>query len=258
MPSVFKSLADMEENRRLFTLAWGLPKVGKTTFLVGNKERKIPSWPKPIFMLNYDLGLEELLGQIDKPDRIGVNFVDLVADRAEMDDREAAALVDKSEQALNEAIHVISKEGTGTVSFDTISSHWDVIQLNDVHYREDVKRNRSDNKPLRFEYGPANARYRQNVMGLKQIPHLNCVMFEYAKELYDDNGKPLGRFKPHGQQWTEHMAPYVLHLYTDGEGKDRKYMGKLTFSRTRPELVGVPMQNWSYQRLYNLLFEEDE
>jgi len=252
--SVFTKLSALEDDKSLFVLLWGPPKCGKTTFVVGNKHKKIPSFPKPIYILNYDLGLKELVESIPVEDREDIYFVDLVGKGTNLDEVQAVQVLNKAEAGIAEAVKGIQAKGAGTIVIDTITTHWELIQWVEL---SGAKKNK-DGKAYRYEYGPANARYRQTVMGLKAVPGCNVVLVQYAKEVYDSGGQATGTFEPHGNKQTSHMAPIVVNLYTDTAKKPFVYGGKITYCRQRGEIAGVPYPNLNYRKLWDLVYGDDD
>jgi len=252
--SVFTSLADLEDDKTLFVQVWATPKSGKSTFVVGNKRKGIPSFPKPIYILNYDLGLKELVESVAPEDREGIYFVDLVGEGTDLDEVQAYRVLSRAESGILEAVKAIKATGQGTIAIDTITTHWELVQICEL---ASAKKNK-EGKPYRYEYGNANARYRQTLMALKSIPGCNVVLLQYAKEVYDNQGQATGTFEPHGNKQTAHMAPITIQLYRDDKKKPPEYGGIITFCRQRQEIAGIPYRNINYKSLWNLIYNEDD
>lgn len=239
-------------DQALHIAAWGTPKSGKTTFAVGSARSNVAHWPTPIYYLNYDQSLYELLRFVDPDLRKALNVVDLIPSKAVMTEADVARLLEKAEAAALEARTAILGEGRGTIVFDTASAHWKNIQTVEL---AGAKRNK-DGKPYQYEYGNANRRFASLMAALCGTPNLNLLLLHHAKAVYDAGGKVVpGEFEPIDSPQTEQLFPIVLQVWGREERPGEVTHG-VTFNyvRNNESLRGLSMENVDYVGIHELLY----
>lgn len=265
MASVFTRATQRHSDSMVVSI-WGIPKSGKTSFFLGNPGRGLSHWPLPLYVFNFDQGVDELLESADPAILDDVHIVDLVSKDPIMGDVEAIQLNKLFEAAVREAISDITARsdgtgpGTGTIVFDTASQYW---QLAQNVYMANIKKTRADQekKLMPFDYAIANSAYSNMIRQLKKSG-ANLVLVHSAQEVYTSGAEKTGAYKPQQNSQTDSLVQmrlqqWVLEHHTRVEGKlqvQREHGTTIEFCRQNDDLSGMSLNILDYNTLYSTIF----
>jgi hypothetical protein len=241
----------------LFNSVWATTKSGKTTYAIG-REGVLGHWPLPIFFMNFDHRVHELLPFCEERVREALHIADLVPPSPFMNDAQAKAMLDQTENATREALAVLKSEGTGTFVIDTATALNQLIQRVDL---APIQRQRqAKDQPLYpYDYGDANARFRNYILQIKSVG-CNAVMLHHAQQVYDGKGQPTNFFRPQDNSQMDKLTQIQMMLYKQveqvGEAKIQTFNAKVELCGLNPSLEGMslPTNLLDYPGLYQLIY----
>ena len=257
----FRSAASVKTTDRLVVSAWGLPKCGKTTFVVGNEKLGISHWPLPIFILNFDQGLNELLPHMNQDARELTFLLDMVANNPFPTSAQVASGLREAENWIIDALSAIKEYGNGTIAIDTATHYWQWVQAVELHEIEQ-KRQAQDKKLFPFDYAKANTRFRHFILQMK-ASGANIVLLHHARQLYDASGQAQDRYIPQDNSQIEALVQVQVNLKATelrdkaGQITDVLKSGEVQFCRHNDMLRGRSIPNMDYGELYQLIFERE-
>lgn len=220
-----------EASSKLVISLWAREKRGKTHLAL--------TFPEPIFIFNWDEGLDELLPK----------FRDKQIHRADYP-LSAQATVDEYRAMFQTFLGDIQYIGNnrvpgGTIVFDTGSHLWQMIQKVDL---DTIKAKRKSGEIFPFDYADANAHFSQIVQYVKRLD-MNVVMLHRARALYDDKGNKTDRWEAQENGQVPYLVQHVLRLFT----RDGQRFVLIESSRTKPELEGIELPGPDYGKLASFL-----
>jgi hypothetical protein len=243
--------------KRLIAAVWGLPKSGKTHHSL--------TWPQPIYDLNFDVGLEELLTHPEFKDH-EVHQV--------LDQHGRNKLYVPSVFNLQQSLGIMKEfDGAyewalqnavgGTVVVDTATQLHQLAQDIDLQRVKDIRRRRMEKKGeeydetlFPFDYQGVNRRMRGLHIKATQYPGVNVLFVYRAREMYDSGGKPMGRFEPQWFSETASLVQLVVRMEREVEraanrdgAAQWKIMGTVEHNRWTMDTIGWRIERPTYKDL---------
>lgn len=253
----FRPSTESAATDTFFLQVWGLPKTGKSTFALGNRDAGIKPWPTPIYVINLDFGTDELLTRVDPEVREHLFIADVRAESPEMTPQVAATQLTQMYKDIQDALSSIAKAGSGTLVIDTATQLWQVIQKVDL---DAIKRVRAeqDKKLFPYDYGDANARYRNFMQYLKDRG-ANVLLLAHANEVYDARGNPTGDYVPQGNRQNRSLVQGEImtertELRLASKPVEHTFTSKVIFMRQNQRIAGAPIKNLDYPTLYKMTY----
>lgn len=237
---------------RVVVVAWGLPKEGKTTFAL--------SFPEPLYLLNMDMGAEEIAPQFPGKEI----YESKIAVPEQFTTEGYRPVVDGLMEDYKLACVEASKRG-GSIVVDTSTQMWQAISHYKVETAREARREAAkkkgrdpdDVKDLQTDYGDANLMMGGLIRLVYQFPTLNAVFIDRAKEKYNERGQATGVMVRQGWSELEATAQVVIHISakTTPDGKFGGVFGKIERSRfaVLQAYMGMDIKNPSYEALAGLL-----
>lgn len=237
--------------KRLIVASWGLSKEGKS--------HNALTWPQPLYYLNFDQGIEELLSNPEFADLEIYQPLDKDTGKSSLyvPSENNPELAKKILREFDKAYEWALGQQEGTVVIDTATQ---LNQLAQDVYLDPVAKKRQraaerqgkdDWQLYPYDYGDANRYMRGMYLKASQYPRMNVLFIHRAREKYDGSGKPMGIFQP--QSFTE-MASLVqmvwnIKLVREGEGSSAviKSVGTLEKSRWSLDYIGMQFDNPTYE-----------
>jgi hypothetical protein len=259
--SSFTKAASIRATDAIFNSVWATPKSGKTTYVIGRAATgttpRIGHWPLPIFVLNYDQGLAELLPFCEEHVREQLFIKDLVATTPFMNADAGRQMMEEAEDATRDALQAIKDAGQGTIAFDTATAHWQLTQLVDLE-KIAQQRQAQDKKLYPFDYSAANARWRNFVLQMKSTG-CNIVMLHHASEVYDASGKPTGYFRAQDNSQQEKLTQVQMQLTKTKTPDGFEHNARIELCRLDTSLEGLtlPTATVDYPNLYKLIYKRE-
>ena len=259
--SSFTKAASIRATDAIVNSVWATPKAGKTTYVIGRKAingaPRIGHWPLPIFVLNYDQGLAELLPFCEDHVQEQLFIKDLVAQTPFMNADTGRQMMEEAEDATRDALAAIKDAGKGTIAFDTATAHWQLTQLVDL---EKIAKQRADQdkKLFPFDYSAANARWRNFVLQMKSTG-CNIVMLHHAQEVYDGSGKPTGYYRAQDNSQQEKLTQVQMQLSKVKTPDGFTHQARIELCRLDTSLEGLtlPTNTVDYPNLYKAIYKRE-
>ena len=189
-----------EDQTRLVVGIWGGTKEGKTSLAL--------SFPKPLFLFNFNYGYEAALRLYPND----VYAADYLLDEDTTPERYASVLGDFF-RAFRPAVD-LAQQHKGTIVIDTATELWQVIQNVDLEqvrqkrFADDqAKGNRAkftsldDVRLYPYDYARANLHMGGLIRRILDRKDVNAVFINKSKGIYDDQGRDTGQIAP--QWWGE-------------------------------------------------------
>lgn len=239
----------------LFCNAWGLPGVGKSSFLL--------SFPPPLHVLNFDRRIEQLLTKLPKSYHGQVFYEDFVASPGEIPQDVARQYLARCETMITRAFDV----GKGSFLIDGGHRWWDLVKI--------VKLPKAEGNEGQKGYQWPNEYARSVLLALEASP-LQVGISHATSSVWDGLTRESGRVK---MDAFKHIATTTtLEVYMFALGRESEVYPKevelLTVSQPPPlsvsrhwgqikvckddtSLEGQLIPNVSFRLLYNLCFNRD-
>jgi len=259
------------ENIGLRIGIYGEAGTGKTRFLF--------TAPKPIFIIDSELGVEETLEDYKRDnDPSGIYYFKVPAyTRNEKGELvlDVETTLRNIENAVNSILNWMEKnpDKVGTICIDSASDVWDWLGQW-LTVRPDVKKT-SDGKPQQLEWQHANKRIGDLMVKLLNSYEKgwNIILTGKIKEEYASAGKPI-EIRGRWHKDTQHWVSIVLFFFKEYERSDntteliksRKYehvvLKKTKFKRKvlvekcrlRGSLEGVIFEDLTWDKLMDEIF----
>lgn len=249
--TLFTPANALPETRNLRNSVWGLPKTGKTTHYLGDEELGMRSYPLPLFVLDFDLSLVDLLPRASQKTRDNLYRIQLTTTSMFPAPAERERILNLGERAAAEALDTIEAIGQGTIVFDTGTHYWEYLQWSMFgDPSPDAKRQ------SQLKYGPLNARFSNTMTRLWASP-ADVVLTHHAREVYQ-GAEPTGTYRPRDQSSVGGIVQTQIHFwYADKptpRGLEREYGSTIQFCRTNRLLAGVQMERLDYPMLYEAIY----
>lgn len=250
---LFTKAVDIQPRNNLFVSVWGQAKTRKTSSYIGNEEYGDPSFPLPIFVLDGDQSLVELLPKASKKTRENLYRVELVTKDLYPSRTDILKLIDRYHLAAEEAVKELDKAGGGTFVLDTATYYWQLLQWAYIGLPEpDVK------KASQFAYGPLNAEFRNMVTSVK-AHNVDIVLVHHAREVFVGK-EGTGTYEPRDNSEVAGLVDTQVHMwYRDKPtpaGNEREYGSTVQFCRTNSMLAGLQLPSINYTMLYETIYGE--
>lgn len=234
---------------------FGTRKCGKSTFVVGNKAAGIPSCPQPIYIINLDNSIRELIDKVDEASKAGIYVTTLVPNKPAplMSDRDWKGLVDKAEQSILYAAQITMAEG-GTLVIDTATQMWEYIRMAELAPIQ-RKREAEGKRLYQYDYGIANTRMRNLLYMMK--PAGNLVLLHHAQEQFDSNGNSLHTYTYKGFGEVDQIVQTEVQLWVKeypGTNRVPEHGGTIIYCRQQDNLRGVVLPNISFDLLRDTIY----
>lgn len=236
-------------SKRLICASWGLSKEGKS--------HNALTWPQPLYYLNFDQGVEELLL---KPE-----FQDLWIEQPVDPETGKSRLYVPSENNPTLARSILSEfdrayewalsQDEGTVVLDTATQLWQLAQdvfLDPVikkRARAAEKRGEEDYRLFPYDYGDANRYMRGVYLKASQYPRMNVLFIHRAREKYDSKGTALGIYEPQGFGEMSSLVQMVINIRLVREGDSIKSVARIEKNRWSLDYIGSEFDNPTYADL---------
>jgi len=192
---------------------YGESGVGKTRFIL--------TAPRPIFIIDTELGVRETLYDYARDHDIdGIKCFEVLVGE-EQSDGTIKADVDKSLKNIEIAATTILKfardnpDVKGTIAIDSMSDVWDwlgqwLTKLPGVKLT-------SSGKPQQLEWQHANERYLQLLYDLLMLYEegWHVILTGRLKEDYIGAGIKTGEVKGAWQKWTQHWVSIVIFMFKE-------------------------------------------
>lgn len=222
---------------RLIAAPWGQAKEGKSTFAL--------TFPEPIYLFNKDDSYTELLGNFSGKEIY-------VADYPLEPDADYDVRLKQVEQFRKDWIEAVNQaqERGGTVIQDKSSQFWALIgnTLKEKAHRVRLVKNASA-REMQTDYALPNGFMDAILKRPYHFDRVNACYVMGAKELYSENGQPLGKFVSHGWGETESVVQVVLGLST----RKGEIIGRLDRCRFGKQFEGQEILNPTYDSLMGFL-----
>lgn len=233
---------------RLILGVWGEPKSGKSHFGL--------MAPEPVYVLNLDFGIAELLCKPEFRSRdITIEDIPVVDPGVHESGQAALALFHKT---YLDFLTQADAHG-GTVVIDNGTFLWDLVQTVKL---EEAKRARfekqskvknfDDLKEQRFDYGPVNVYMSSLLRRAYHYPHVNMVVTLRARNKYI-NGEESSQLEWRGFNEMEGIVGAMLQSYRDAKGR---WQMLIQASRTKPDEVGFSIPDPTFEKVRLLLLGE--
>lgn len=229
---------------RIVGACWGPEKTGKSTLGL--------SFPSPIHYINYDYGIEDLLGRYPEKEIIVHNIgaenpFDLAALLGETP---KAPLMKKVLVTYRDAIKQAAEVG-GSVIVDTFGQMRQTISDGTI---EEVLEKRvgtkSEGQVFPFDYSKSNAITSEVIRMAYKVENVNLFLIHRAAPVYNSAGQDTGAIKMQG--WHEVPAAVAVTLRTFRDPKGEFKM-RIESCRKDGSLAGTEYGNPSYETLRLLL-----
>ena len=215
----------------------GLPKTGKSHLAL--------TFPEPIIVFSFDLGLEPVLAKFEGK-KIGVKtypipIIDSIHPKPYAKPIWAQFTKDYKEAIWDKAVKTVVID-TGTALYE-LARHARTEEL-------------GQQQLLRHQYGEVYSR--MSALYLEpRISGVNLVITHYTKDVYEDE-KPTGEVALDGYKRTNGIADLVLTMARgqtrDKDGKPKTVaLTTITDSRFGFELDGLILENTTYNELISLI-----
>lgn len=243
---------------RLVCSVWGDKKTGKTSFAL--------SFPKPIWVMNLDFGVDELF--ISRPELLGeVQRMNLQMNEL-TDPGTWGQLLQQFHDGYLAALEAAQIAG-GTVIVDTATQLWQVIQAVKIEhvrnqrlaaveaktYANDTKKQEAlerAQKPSQLDYGQANAFMGGLMRRAMHYDRASAVFINRAKPEYSEGGRPTGNMEYHG--FGELPAISQVHIQLSKKGGT--HMARINDCRFNSSLEGLEIANANYEIIRSLVLGE--
>lgn len=190
-----KVVEDLASDRLVLGVA-GLPKRGKTHLAM--------TFPEPIFLFNFDKGLE---GTLEKFEGKEIYYEDYEFP-SDISPESKRSIYD---QFLKDYWDTLINEDKGTIVIDTFSHVWDLIYtlvLEEIRTKREAHSGKDKVYP--FDYANANAQAESILRAVYRKPELNMVVTQRLGPAYDENGNEIpGKYKAKGYKGL----PYTCTVY---------------------------------------------
>ena len=216
----------------------------------GGKTHLALTFPEPIYYINLDQGMQELLK----------NFLDKQIFEVRVH-AETSLLVNSLDDFLSneykemmaayrEALEALRKIEAGTIIFDTFTQARSLI----THYwlskiRKERVASGGRDETFQYDYEDANNDTGGIIRDVYDVPGVNLVLVHRAAPVYDNKGNDLGTVKIQG--WHG-VAPAVGHILYTGRNAKGEFYAKIEGSRSGSEFMGMTIENPTYDKLIAL------
>lgn len=253
-PSPFTRVIPGSYKPRLIAASWGLSKEGKT--------HNSLTWPQPIFHLNFDQGLDELL---NKPEFADLEIYQILDGQGrnklyvpeKFDLKESLEIMRTFDQAYDWAL----SQGQGTVVVDTgtqlnqLVQDIELVPVKDKRRRIAEKKNQEyDETVYPFDYAGAGRKMRGVYLKAAQSPGVNVLFVHRAREKYDSSGKALGIYEPQWYTETASLVQMVVNIRlvriapaTATSPAEFQVRGLIERNRWTQDTVGWDIENPTYK-----------
>lgn len=219
---------------RIVIGVWGNQKKGKTHFAL--------TAPEPIFLFDFDHGIEGVADKFDKEIYQAVYYVP-----EEPSYNQQRNILDKFKSEYHATRR---EESEGTIVLDSFTQIWNLISAVKI---EEVKETRKKKEIYPFDYGDANDMAEGFVDKIYDCG-LNLVVTERAKKSYDNSGNWTGSYEPRGYKGI----PYLMQVFgrVQKEGDRRVYT--ITDCRFDDTLEGQNIYDPTVEKVKSIVMEELE
>lgn len=242
---------------RLIVSVWGETKRGKTAFSL--------SFPEPIFYLDFDLQISELL-------RVRTELLKKAIQRAQYfvpenpTVEEAAIILAGFLDDYQDACEIAAKDN-GTVVVDTATILNTLVQKVKVGERVEKRlkvlaQKEKDKKAIDpdlvkvfpYDYSDANALMRALLRRPKLYPTLNAVFIHRAREKWAENGAPTGIYEFHGFNETADIVEATIQMKKNRAGQ---IVGVIGPNRFNQDMEGMEVPNLDYETVKDMFLGSD-
>lgn len=253
---------------RLIISAWGADKVGKTSLAL--------SFPAPLFFMNFDYSLHELLRK--RPELVGKIAAKSFKITETMIGRDLEPILKEFQAAWERALQKADETG-GTAVIDTASQLWQITQdVKVTEVREEriqAVRDRIKNgsyksksaeddaleramKPSQLDYGRANMFMAALLRKAFHYERANAVFLGKAKPEYATSegggyARPTGAWEFNGFGETAGIAQAHLYLFKRPEAGKLAHFAQFRSCREDTSLEGLDIMNPTYESIAGML-----
>lgn len=239
LETAFKKRDEITNVKGVKALIWGEPGAGKTYFAL--------TFPEPIYVIDTDGGVAQLLKQFEGKDIRIMSITDPYAEKAKKKAKDPLTETDPvvSLQKFDKATWLLKDIKEGTIVVDGISDIWEWhgawLDIMADKYTQ-------SGNMMRTEWGKANAKYTWMLKRLKSRP-CNLVMTAKQKSKFDKQGVELDEKLSATQKFTEYEPDFVIHLKKQRVGNVTQRIGTVTKCRYYDDLSTVNLINPTYDLL---------
>ena len=235
--NLFKALKDEVKDSGLNILVYGDFGTGKSHFALSGKA--------PVYIIDTEKGTRPLLKNFKDKEVFVLNVF-------------GSTPKETYENILNalKTLSTLNDEGkVGTVVFDSITDLWEVCQ---TYAKEEIwKIKDTDRLKSQWDWGIINKLYYKI---LKQFLLMSCNFVATARiaEVYAGAGQPTGTYKPKCQKETEYWVNIVIRMVSKISQGSFKFSGVIEKCKEDGKLQGKSLENISFDKLTELLIEEEK
>jgi hypothetical protein len=218
------SKPNFKVGRRVVMALDGEEKVGKTSFALRSDR-------EPIFLFNFNMGLEGILRNFRDKDMVVCDLP-----RGGWIAQEAGGEKEQLSEARNAMVkfykaYRYALKSKGTIILDTASEFRELLRL--------ARLGKLDQVQARY-YGPVNAEERAVLQMAKDQPELSFIAIHQLKDEYKNDKRTGGRVR-HGAGDIGYLSDCTVVLSRKSSGGVLEFTGNITECRYDTGLIGMEL-----------------
>ena len=220
--NIFKKVGEGEKDESVRAVIFGKAGSGKTHFAL--------TAPEPIYVIDTELGTEDLVNKVDSPfAEKDINIADVIVtvEKEKVINGELKIVKDvdfiKSLGLIEETVEVIcsyamnNPEPRGTIVIDTVSEVWSWYEF--WLKEEAASAFTKSGEMMQTEWYKANKKYTKMMFQLMKCGW-NVVLTSKVREIYDSRGRPTGVLEARMQKDTPHWMRVYIEVQNAGDHRE--------------------------------------